>query len=247
MQIITTKDGSHTLFSEQFNEVYHSRHGAIEESKHVFIKEGLDFILNTTSKEEGLYFPSPLGEGVRRTDGVGGNGVAVRCFEMGFGTGLNALLTMLEAEKRNIKIDYTTIERHPVPIETIKALNYTDILGYKFCYGPYHSMHLVRWNETHQITPHFSFTKISDSVFNHSPLTTYYSLIYFDAFAFTHQPEIWSAEIFKKMFDALEPNGVLVTYSSKVVIQKAMKEAGFTLEKIPGPPGRREMVRAHKK
>jgi len=230
MQIITTGDGSHALFSEQFNEVYKSRHGAIEESKHVFIKSGLDYVLS-----------SPLGEDARRADGV-----AVRIFELGFGTGLNALLTMLEAERRNIKIDYTTIELYPVDIDTIKALNYTQQLGYEYCYGPYHSLHLVRWNETHEITKYFSFKKIQNSVFNQSLISNHYSLIYFDAFAYTHQPEMWSAEVFKKMYNALEPNGILVTYSSKVVVQKAMKEAGFTIEKIPGPPGRREMVRAHK-
>ena len=223
MQIITTGDGSHTLFSEQFNEVYKSRHGAIEESKHVFMKEGLEYVLSSRVGEE-----------------------AVRIFELGFGTGLNAMLTMLEAEKRNIKIDYTTIELYPVDIDTIKALNYTQQLGYEYCYGPYHSLHLVRWNETHQVTPHFAFKKIQDSVFNCQLPTTNYQLIYFDAFAYTHQPEIWSAEVFRKMYDALEPNGTLVTYSSKVVVRRAMEEAGFTIEKIPGPPGRREMVRAHK-
>lgn len=223
MQIITTGDGSHTLFSEQFNEVYKSRHGAIEESKHVFIKEGLEYALSKRVGEE-----------------------PVRIFELGFGTGLNAMLTMLEAEKRNIKIDYTTIELYPVDIDTIKALNYTQQLGYEYCYGPYHSLHLVRWNETHQVTPHFAFKKIQDSVFNCQLPTAIYQLIYFDAFAYTHQPEIWSAEVFRKMYDALEPKGILVTYSSKVVVRRAMEEAGFTIEKIPGPPGRREMVRAHK-
>ena len=223
MQIITTGDGSHTLFSEQFNEVYKSRHGAIEESKHVFIKEGLEYVLSKRVGEE-----------------------PVRIFELGFGTGLNAMLTMLEAEKRNIKIDYTTIELYPVDIDTIKALNYTQQLGYEYCYGPYHSLHLVRWNETHQVTPHFSFKKINESVFDCQLPTASCQLIYFDAFAYTHQPEIWSAEVFKKMYDALEPNGILVTYSSKVVVRRAMEEAGFTIEKIPGPPGRREMVRAHK-
>ncbi len=229
MQIITTADGSHTLFSEQFNEIYHSRHGAIEESRHVFIKSGLEYVLS-----------SPLGEDARKAEGV-------HIFEVGLGTGLNAMLTMLEAEKRNIKLDYTAIELYPVDIEVIKALNYTQQLGYEYCYGPYHSLHLVCWNETHQVTPHFAFKKIHDSLFTYNlPLNTYH-LIFFDAFAYTHQPEMWRTEVFKKMYDAIVPNGILVTYSSKVVIQKAMKEAGFTIEKIPGPPGRREMVRAHKK
>ena len=222
MQIITTADGSHTLFSEQFNEIYHSRHGAIEESLHVFIKSGLNYVLQEHKDE-------------------------VRIFEVGLGTGLNAMLTMLEADKREISIDYTAIELYPVDIDTIKALNYTQQLGYEYCFGPYHSLHLVRWNETHQITPHFVFKKIKESLLTQSlPLNTYH-LIYFDAFAYTHQPEMWSVDVFKKMYDTLAPDGILVTYSSKVVIQKAMKEAGFTIEKIPGPPGRREMVRAHKK
>ncbi len=230
MQIITTNDGSHTLFSEQFNEVYHSRHGAIEESKHVFIKSGLDYCLSSLS--------SPRAEW--------GSEAAVRIFELGFGTGLNAMLTMLEAEKRNIKVDYTAIELYPVDIETIKVLNYTQQLGYEYCYGPFHSLHLVRWNETHEVTKYFSFRKISESVFKFNIQHSAFNIIYFDAFAYTHQPEIWSAGVFKKMYDALEPKGILVTYSSKVVIQKAMKEAGFTIEKIHGPPGRREMVRAHR-
>lgn len=224
MQIITTADGSHTLFSEQFNEIYHSRHGAVEESLHVFIKSGLDYVQSSRLNEDG-----------------------VSVFEVGLGTGLNALLTMLEADKRKIKIDYTAIELYPVDIDTIKALNYTQQLGYEYCFGPYHSLHLVRWSEMHQITLYFAFKKIQDSLFAYNLPSNTYHLIYFDAFAYTHQPEIWSVEIFKKMYDALAPNGILVTYSSKVVVQKAMKEAGFTIEKIPGPPGRREMVRAHKK
>ena len=136
MQIITTGDGSHTLFSEQFDEVYHSRHGAIVESKHVFIESGLN------------YFPTS----------------EIKILEIGFGTGLNTLLTMLEAEKQNLKIDYTTIELFPVDIDTIKALNYTQQLGYEFCYGPYHSLHLVRWNEMHQLTSSFNFKKINESI-----------------------------------------------------------------------------------
>jgi tRNA U34 5-methylaminomethyl-2-thiouridine-forming methyltransferase MnmC len=222
MEIITTGDGSHTLFSEQFNEIYHSRHGAIQESLHVFIRSGLDAVAAQQSKEP------------------------IRIFEVGFGTGLNALLTMLEAEKRNLQVEYETIELYPVAIETIKELNYTNQLGYEFCYGPYHSLHLVRWNEQHPIAPNFHFKKINDSLSNWQPTTGNYQLIYFDAFAPEHQPEMWTAAIFKKMYDALAEGGILVTYCSKGAVQRAMKEAGFTVEKIPGPPGKREMVRAVK-
>src|ERR1043165_180945 len=232
MQIITTGDGSHTLYSEQFNEVYKSRHGAIQESQHVFIKQGLEAV-----------FPSRKKEGVPAVAGT--DEVAV--LEIGFGTGLNALLTMLEAEKQNLKIEYTTLELYPVDIETIKALNYTQQLGYEFCYGPYHSLHLVRWNEMHQVTPYFKFKKLNESVLNWQPPTNNYHLIYFDAFAYTHQPEMWTTEVFKKMYDTLPPGGILVTYSSKVIVQKAMKARGFIVEKVPGPAGRMEMVRAYKK
>lgn len=211
------------MFSEQFNEIYHSRHGAIQESKHVFIEAGLNTVLNKLPQAE-----------------------PIKIFEVGFGTGLNALLTMLEAEKRNLKVSYTSIELYPIEIETIKALNYTDILGYQFCYGPYHSLHLVRWEEEHPVTPHFEFKKIKASLLEYELPAEAYHLIYFDAFAPEHQPEMWSATVFKKMFEAIKPGGILVTYCSKSIVQKAMKEAGFSLEKLAGPPGKREMLRARK-
>lgn len=219
MLIITTQDGSHTLFNDEYNEVFHSRKGAIEESKHVFIKSGVDYF---TQQE-------------------------VKIFEVGFGTGLNALLTMLEAEKRQLNIHYETIELYPLPIETIKELNYTQQLGYEFCYGPYHSLHLCRWNEWHEIMKYFSFRKNNSSLLTFNPQPENYHLIYFDAFAPEHQPEMWTKEIFQKMFAALIPEGILVTYCSKVSVQRAMKEVGFTIEKLPGPQGRREMLRACKK
>ncbi len=226
VQIITTGDGSHTLFSEQFNEVYKSRHGAIKESRHVFIAQGLDYVLNMMAQKQ--------------------EASAVSILEVGFGTGLNTLLTMIEAERRNLKIEYTTLEPYPIDIDTIKALNYTEQLGYEFCYGPYHTTHLVRWDEMHPVTPHMGFKKIKASVIDYTLAENSFDLIYYDAFAPTHQPEMWTIEVFKKMFHALKPGGILVTYCSKVTVQKAMKEAGFTVEKTPGPPGRRDMLRAHK-
>ncbi|HLP50125.1 MAG TPA: tRNA (5-methylaminomethyl-2-thiouridine)(34)-methyltransferase MnmD [Chitinophagales bacterium] len=222
MQIITTQDGSHTLFNEQFNEIYHSRHGAIRESLHVFIKQGLDYIVE------------------------GANANEVRILEIGFGTGLNALLTMLEAEKRHLNIDYTTLELYPIDIATIKELNYTQQLGYEFCYGPYHSLHLVRWNEAHAVTPNFTFKKVNESVFTYELPACKFDIIYFDAFAPDNQPEMWTADTFRKMYAAMRPDGVLVTYCSKSIVQRAMREAGLVVEKLPGPPGKREMLRAMK-
>ncbi|MCW5908373.1 MAG: tRNA (5-methylaminomethyl-2-thiouridine)(34)-methyltransferase MnmD [Chitinophagales bacterium] len=226
MQIITTKDGSHTLFSEQFNEIYHSRHGALQESLHVFVRHGLDDVLQS---------------------GLPNNTSPLRIFEVGFGTGLNALLTMLEAEKKNLPIDYETIELYPIAINVIKELNYTQQLGYEFCYGPYHSLHLCRWNEWHPITPYFRFKKNNASLIEFSLPGNSLHLIYFDAFAPEHQPEMWTAEVFRKMYGALVAGGKMVTYCSKSSVQRAMKEAGFTVQKLQGPPGKREMVQAVKK
>jgi tRNA U34 5-methylaminomethyl-2-thiouridine-forming methyltransferase MnmC len=229
MEIILTEDGSHTLFSPRFNEIYHSRHGALQESRHVFIEQGMDYVLDSaafsTQKENEV----------------------LRILEIGFGTGLNALLTMLEADKRKVSVDYTTIELYPVPIETIKGLNYTDQLGFEYCYGPYHSLHLIRWNEKHPVRSNFSFQKINQSLIDWQPATNNYQLIYFDAFAPDKQPEMWTADIFRKMYEALAPGGILVTYCSKTSVQRAMKEAGLAIEKLPGAKGKREMIRAHKK
>lgn len=218
MELVTTADGSHTLYSPRFNEIYHSRHGAIQESQHVFIKHGLQHVPDNP----------------------------VHIFEMGFGTGLNALLTILEAEKNNRTVYYETIEQYPVGIELIKSLNYTRQLGYEFCYGPYHTLHLCRWNEAHTVTPSFSFKKVEGALQTHYLTPGYFHVIYFDAFAPGHQPEMWTPAVFEKMYHSMTPGGVLVTYCSKSIVQKAMKEAGFMVEKLPGPPGKREMLRAHK-
>lgn len=225
MQIITTKDGSHTLYSEQFNEIYHSRHGALQESGHVFIRHGLYDVLQSN------WFSKV---------------VPLRIFEVGFGTGLNALLTMLEAEKMQLPIEYETIELYPVSIDIVKELNYTRQLGYDFCYGPFHSLHLCRWNEWHPVTPHFRFRKNHISLAEFSFTGSLFHIIYFDAFAPEHQPEMWTADVFRKIYEALIRGGKLTTYCSKGSVQRAMKEAGFAVYKLQGPPGKREMVQAVK-
>ncbi|MBK7149690.1 MAG: tRNA (5-methylaminomethyl-2-thiouridine)(34)-methyltransferase MnmD [Bacteroidetes bacterium] len=223
MEILKTADGSHTLFSEVFNEVYHSRHGSIQESNHVFIDSGLKYFIEQNNPRK-----------------------PISVLEIGFGTGLNALLTMLHAEKNEVSIHYTTLEAHPVDISIVKQLNYTDLLGFEYCYGPYHTLHLCRWEEMHQVTPFFAFHK-KQSKIEDVHLDTEYDIVFFDAFAPTHQPEIWSKEIFTKLYDAMSPNGILVTYCSKSIAQKAMREAGFVIEKPVGPWGKREMIRAHKR
>ena len=164
----------------------------------------------------------------------------VRC---GFGTGLNALLTYTEASKIGLKIQYETIELYPVSIEIVKDLNYTQILGVQ---PPFHSMHLCTWGELHDITPAFRFKKIRASLMDWPAECAMYDVIYFDAFSPESQPEMWTTDIFKKMYDILIHGGVLVSYCSKGAFQRVLKAVGFKIEKLPGPPGKREMIRATK-
>jgi len=224
MLIITTKDGSHSLFSEEYNEVYHSQNGAIQESLHVFIHSGFEYALQS--------FPSAS---------------RLKIFEVGFGTGLNALLTIIAAEKAGANIYYETIERYPVLLEVIKELNYTQLLENEKYRPPFHSMHLCNWSAEHNITPDFVFKKNQDNFLDFELPPNNFHLIYFDAFAPENQPEMWTLAMMKKLFDSLVTNGVLVSYCSKSAFRKVLKEAGFAVEKLPGPPGKREMVRAHKK
>jgi tRNA U34 5-methylaminomethyl-2-thiouridine-forming methyltransferase MnmC len=222
MYIITTKDGSHSLFSEKYEEIYHSGNGAIQESAHVFIHSGFEYAWQS--------FGSKL-----------------RIFEVGFGTGLNALLTVIEAQSRRVDVYYETIEQYPVPIEVIKELNYTAILENEKYRPPFHSMHLSNWNVVHSITPYFAFKKNQADFLKFEMPSDAFHLIYFDAFAPENQPEMWTVEVIKKLNQALEPNGILVSYCSKSAFRKTLAEAGFMVEKLPGPPGKREMVRAIKK
>ena len=218
MQLITTADGSHTLYSEQFNEVYHSRHGALQEAKHVYITQGFS---QCTAQ--------PL-----------------RVFEVGFGTGLNALLTLLQAENDQRSVEYTTIEVQPLSIETIKQLNYTQLLGFAHCYGAYHTLHLCKWNEPVQIKPGFVFQKLQQSLLQVPLPPAAFDLIYFDAFAPEHQPEMWTTAVFAKLYEAAAPGGLLVTYCAKGSVQRSLKDAGWQVQKRPGPPGKREMIAALK-
>ena len=222
MLIITTKDGSHSLFSEKYDEIYHSGNGAIQESAHVFVHSGFEYALQAFGNK-------------------------LRIFEVGFGTGLNALLTVIEAKKQEIDVYYETIEQYPVPIEVVKELNYTAILENEKYRPPFHSMHLSNWNTENSISPYFLFKKNQADFLNFEMPTGAFHLIYFDAFAPENQPEMWTVEVIKKLNQALVPSGILVSYCSKSAFRKTLAEAGFMVEKLPGPPGKREMVRAHKK
>lgn len=216
-EIIQTKDGSTTIHLEEWNESYHSKHGAIQEAKHVFIKNGLSLFENQS----------------------------VAILEIGFGTGLNAFISFLEAQKMNQNIEYVGVEAYPVAPEEILSMNYVDELNAQSQLEIFEKMHTSNWNEKIELSDSFSLTK-RQQFFQDIDDVAQFDLIYFDAFGYRVQPELWSTAIFKKMYDALKSNGVLVTYAARGVVKRSMIEVGFRVEKLEGPPGKREMFRAFK-
>lgn len=216
-EIITTKDGSTSLYIPQWDETYHSKNGAIQETYHVFIKNGLSLF----------------------------NDEPISILEIGFGTGLNAFVTFLEATKNSQIIDYTGVEAFPITFEEASKMNYPIQLNAFEHTSIFEQLHHVSWNEKHSISKFFLFKKLN-IYFEEIIAKNEFDLIYFDAFGYDVQPQLWSEEIFKKMYDALKTKGVLVTYACRTSIKKAMQSAGFTIEKLPGALGKREMLRATK-
>ncbi len=215
--IITTADGSKTISLNEWKEHYHSTHGAVNEAYHVFIDHGL---AQMTHRD-------------------------VSILEVGFGTGLNALITLYEAGKRNLRIRYTGVEAYPVSMEEVYQLNYAEDLEIPHLKGYYEAMHLCPWESGSEITSLFQLIKQKKD-FREIRDRGVYDLVYFDAFGPRVQPELWTSDIFLQMFNALKENGLLVTYSAKGSVRRAMQEVGFTVERLAGPPGKREMLRARK-
>lgn len=215
-EIITTKDGSTSLFIPEWNETYHSKNGAIQEAYHVFIKNGLSIF----------------------------KGKSVSILEIGFGTGLNAFITSLEAERNNLLIDYTAVEAFPLTVEEIDAMNFASKIDSNKT-NIFSTIHQLNWEVKNQVNDNFYLTK-RKQFFQDINDKDCFDIIYFDAFSFDVQPELWSETIFKKMHTALKSNGILVTYACRTVIKQAMISAGFGVEKLPGAPGKREMLRAYK-
>ncbi len=216
-KIVFTDDGSTTIHLETWNEHYHSKHGAIREAYHVFIKNGL--------------FHLPFSE--------------ITILEMGFGTGLNALITYLEAEKNRLKINYVGMEAFPVTKEELDQLNFATELGETTLTSVFAEMHATPWEQSVTLSNFFSLHKQKQdflSLRGHH----LFNLVYFDAFGPRVQPELWTEEVFEKTFRVLKDSGVLVTYSAKGSVRRAMQNVGFTVERLPGPPGKREMLRATK-
>ena len=214
IEIQTTADGSSTLYRPDIDEHYHSTNGAVTEAEHVYIQHGL----------------------------FGTENRPLSVLEIGFGTGLNAILTYIAAECSYLPITYTTCELYPLPIETIKQLHYNlpDTATKLF-----NELHTCPWNTPYAVSPHFTFTKIQTDL-TQLPLTGQYDVVYFDAFAPDKQPEMWTEAIFRHIYEKTTPGGVLVTYCAKGAIRRMLQSVGFTTQRLPGPPGKREMLRATK-
>ena len=164
---------------------------------------------------------------------------------MGLGTGLNCMISYLESKKRNLSLDYLALEGYPLDIEMILELNHLQQLQAEKESNVYHKILTVDWNSKQQITDHFSLTK-EQVLFEDFQKRSFADLIYFDAFGARVQPELWTEAIFKKMYEALNENGVIVTYSAKGSVRRAMQTVGLEVERLPGPPGKREMLRGRK-
>ena len=269
-----TKDHSHTLYVPALDETYHSRNGAIEEAMYVYIGRGLlDFVALKTDSSYIIDHSLESAENesaVRSQQSVveniaGGFGFTqppsidsfiipnptsnfhhpISILEIGFGTGLNAWLTALECVKNNIQCHYHSLETFPLSVDITDQLNYaqhaTDSEKELF-----NQLHAVEWNKTAAISPCFNLTKHHTSLQNFTP-SLFFDIIYFDAFAPEKQPELWSEELFQKLYNCLNPNGIIVTYSSKGEVKRTWKKIGFEVERLPGPPFKRHMLRGKKK
>jgi len=236
--IITTADGSKTIQIEEWNEQYHSIHGAIQEAKHVYIKNGLLFCIESLLES----FDCAQDKLSREVFDKSQN---ISILEIGFGTGLNAFLTLLKAEELKQNIEYSGVEAYPILPEELQQLNYVDQLSAEHLQHAFETFHQSPWEKEIKVTPFFQLIK-QQKQFKDIQNENTFDLIYFDAFGPRVQPELWTEHIFKIMFEALKPNGVLVTYSAKGSVRRAMQSVGFLVEKLPGPPGKREMLRARK-
>lgn len=216
-EIMVTADGSSSIYLPDFDEHYHSSHGAVQESKHVFMKMGWEKVISGKAHVDML--------------------------EIGFGTALNAWLVYeaLRNAEATTSVHYTSLEAYPVSIDDAKQLNYTSAPDQP----EFLRLHEAKWNESVAISERFTLEKLEITLQEFNALRAY-DLVFFDAFAPRVQPEMWTQEIFDRMFALMKAGGILVTYCSKGDVRRNMIASGFTVEKVPGPPGKREMLRAMK-
>lgn len=214
-EIIITEDGSHSLFVNDMGETFHSKHGAVQESAHVYIKNGINLIKKET----------------------------VNVLEYGFGTGLNALLTLEFAINKNIKVNYESIEAYPLTEKEFRILNYDNFVKTPISLQ---KLHEIPVDVNKKINEHFSLQKHFCAIENFTTKNNF-DVIYFDVFGYDYQSELWSVEILQKAYNFLNTNGIFVTYACKGLINRRLKDIGFTVNKTAGPPGKREMIIAVKK
>ena len=220
--VITTADGSSSIYVEELNEHYHSIHGAVQESEHIFIKSGL-FSDNLQHLEQ------------------------IFILEIGFGTGLNALLTYFAAFESQKHIHYTAIELYPLDNEVLIQLNYVQKLPYSNVDEVFSCLHTAEWEKSVQIAEHFSLCKHKISALDMQFQQEVFHLVYFDAFSPDVQPQLWTVPLFEKIYNGLKINGIFVTYSTKGIVKRGLKQVGFCIEKLQGPIGKREILRGVKK
>jgi tRNA U34 5-methylaminomethyl-2-thiouridine-forming methyltransferase MnmC len=221
IQIAITEDGSHTLYNKTLGEHYHSTHGAIQESQHIFIQAGL----NALAKKSGI----------------------INILEIGFGTGLNALLTYQETEKKGYKINYIAIEPILLDKSIYLRLNYADLLNNKALQDIFVKMHEIPCNVPHFISENFILNKIKGNLQEIELTENAFDLVYFDAFSPEIQPELWELQIFEAIYASMKNNSLLTTYSAKGAVKRTLKSVGFEIENLPGPIGKRQITRAKKK
>ncbi|MFN3917866.1 MAG: tRNA (5-methylaminomethyl-2-thiouridine)(34)-methyltransferase MnmD [Flavobacteriales bacterium] len=219
LKTVLTSDNSNTLYVPDLDEYYHSIHGAIQESRHVFINEGLSFLISRGYKE-------------------------IDIFEVGFGTGLNALLTWVEAESQNVRVNYYSIEKFPVPVNMALNLNFSALLALDN--NDYmEKLHNASWDFLVELSPNFSLKKNKNDL-QCIDVNQHFDLVYYDAFGPRAQPEMWLPQLLKKSVDLLKDGGIWVSYCAKGQVKRDLKSAGLQIESIPGPPGKREMTRGCK-
>ena len=220
-EIKTTNDGSKTLFINELNENYHSHHGALQEAEHVFIKNGLNLI----------------------------NDCEINILELGFGTGLNVLVTINEYLKtdKNHVINYFSLEKYPINESEVKDLAYDELFDNPELKNIYHKIHLSDWEKSVEIISGFNLKKIECDFFDLKDIDLpEINLVYFDCFGARVQPDLWEKPLFELVSDKMAINGLLTTYSSKGSVRRILQELNFQVEKKQGPPGKREMINAVK-
>lgn len=220
LQLLSTSDGSHTIKNLEFNETYHSIHGAIQESNHVFIRNGLHYMLENHQPEE------------------------IRILEVGFGTGLNALLTFLDKKRNHLPVVYDGVEAFPLSMDLVGQLNYPNCLEDSEGSSFFLKMHEAKWNEPISITQNFTICKVHSDIQKTTLKKRHYNIVYFDAFAPKTQPELWDINALRPIVESLQKGGVFVTYSAMGQLKRDLMTLGLLVETLKGPPGKAQMVRA---